>query len=305
MVFNSVLNKVNNLSVVKGGFEVYNIAKEVYKIVNEDEKAQEKKAEEIYKEAASKVTSQKESEIEQRIDYQVVQNASQITRKTITVAKDTQKKLLKKYLKLKTETMVHYEQLMALLKANVKLAKERVSNNQIINSEQFKNAVKHLRIAKLSIVAFSKALYSGVDSYVDFDECYNQSMQISNQLVEQYERVKNMASEGMKSVSEVVCKNVNGLTENVSYNYQYAKQSLSTDYDSLKEVLLTNKDLFINYIKNLELEVYYSPLKSIKVMENLNKFIEESIIRVKSAMECVLSRCNSQEKTQEAEKTEE
>ena len=300
-----MLNKVNNLSVVKGGFEVYNIAKEVYKIVNEDEKVQEKKAEEIYKEAASKVTSQKESEIEQRVDYQVVQNASQITRKTITVAKDTQKKLLKRYLKLKAKTMVHYEQLMALLKANVKLAKERVSNNQIINSEQFKNAVKHLRIAKLSIVAFSKTLYKAVDSYVDFNECYNQSMQISNQLVEQYERVKNMASEGMKSASEVVCKNVNGLTENVSYNYQYAKQSLSTDYDSLKEVLLTNKDLFINYIKNLELEVYYSPLKSIKIMENLNKFIEESIIRVKSAMKCALSRCNSQEKTQEAEKTEE
>ena len=72
---------------------------------------------------------------------------------------------------------------MTLLKANAKLAREKVANSQIVNSEQFKNAVKHLRLARQRIINFSKVLYAGVDSYVDFEECYSQSMQISNQLV--------------------------------------------------------------------------------------------------------------------------
>lgn len=296
MVFNSMLETVKNTTVVKSGFEVFSIAREVYNIVNEDTDVPEKKAEQIYLQAASRVTKQPEPELQQRVDYKLVRQTSRTVRTATNNVRAARRRLREKTTALRKETIARFRELVELLKEKMAIVKERVNESGLWESERLKTVISNLKTAKQTVLVYSQLVYKQVDEFVDFESCYKQADELSEKCLDLYKRVKEVSVEGKNTIVDICSKNASSLSETVYYNYEYAKKSVSTDFGSFKEALQANRELFLAYVKNLDLEMYYSPEKSFKLVESLRAMMVMTVNTIRKQIEAVYPNCEQKSK---------
>jgi len=271
-----MFERVKNNSMIRNGMEIYSIAKEVYNIVNNKESTDMNKslnsAEEIYVAAVHKVTETSEKKIKSRPDYKIVHYGAQTYRKVKSVARGTKKIMKKRFNKVKTFISARVKEVNTLLKRVYSSCKRRFLDNKLMRSERMKNLKLQLKLYQTKTNDLASEIYKQVDNFVGFEECKNYASKLSNDVITYVNGAKNKVVESKNVIVDVASNNIASATKMANYSYYFMKQMVDADVQALRIALDTNKSLLIAYLKNLELEMYYSPDQSIKIIETLKQY---------------------------------
>lgn len=313
MVFNSVIERVRNNTMVKSGLEVYGIAKEVYNLVNNPSAADNEKrlnsVEEFYVCAAQKVTEHSEKKIKARLDYQVVHRSAQACRRVKSVSVGV-KRVIKKRLN-KTNDCLHvvYKRFKLLLRSGYIMCRDKIMMSDLVNSQKLRQLKIQLYNYQSKIHTIAKDVYTTADNFVGFEDCaaytkrvssdcisYTKKIstdcvlatkKVSNNVVNCGNSIKNKAIEGKNILVDVTANNLVSAYKIAGYSYGFAKQMVNADANALKIALDANRSLLLSYLKNLELEMYYSPDQSIKLFETLKNYASSGLSLLKETSDAV------------------
>lgn len=276
MVFDSVIQRMKNNSMIKSGLEVYNIAKEVYSLVNNKTTSYDdsplNSAEEIYVRATHKVTGRSEKKIKSRIDYKVVHHSAQVGRKIKSVAVGVKKVIKKRYSRGRDYVYTQFKKVQQIAHHGYLACKKRILESRMMNSERVKSLKIQLYHYQNKINMLATVLYTQIDNFVGFDDCAILARKVTNDIKGYVNSIKNKAIEGKNIVVDVTTNNVASAHKMAVYSYGFAKQIVQADALALKVAFDTNRSLLIAYLKNLELEMYYSPEQSIKLIETIKNY---------------------------------
>lgn len=142
-----------------------------------------------------------------------------------------------------------------------------------MNSENVKNLKIQLYHYQNRINLLATAIYIQVDNFVDFDDCAMYAKKVTNNVTAYANVIKSKAIEGKKIIVDVARNNIASAHKVVVYSYGFARQMVQADALAVKNAFDTNRSLFIAYLKNLELEMYYSPEQSIKLIETIKQYV--------------------------------
>ena len=276
MVFDRVLERMKNNTMVKSGLEVYSIAKEVYNLVNNDTSSgatkQFQSAEEIYVCAVHKVTDRSEKKIKSRIDYKLVHYTAQTYRKIRSVSRTIAKKIKKRYNQLKSSAAARVKSVNMMIRRGYSACKERFLESRLMRSEMLKNLkIKFYHYQNRASV-LAKNIYTQVDSFIGFNDCNQYARKVTSDIKTYYINFMDKAVDKKNVLVDITTNNIASASKMAIYSYDFAKKVLMADLQAFMTAVDTNKTLIFTYLKNLELEMYYSPDQSIKIIETIKQY---------------------------------
>ena len=276
MIFDKVFAKMKNTSMIRNGIEVFNIAKEVYNIVNKTEPIESNKtlisAEEIYVAAVQKVTQRSEKKIKAQIDYKVVHYSAQTFRKTQSIARSTKKIIKRKYNGVKNTLHTRINQIKGVSSCGYTNCKRKLLNSHMMRSEFMKSIQNQLIYLKMKSYTFVKEIYKQIDNFVGFDECKQIIKNLISNIKNRFDQTLKIITSAKNTTVNIFKNNMTSTSKVAIYSFEFTKRILQADIQALSAAIDTNKELLLGYLKNIELEMYYSPDQSIRLVETLRKY---------------------------------
>lgn len=276
MVFDKVLEKVKNNTMFKSGLEVYSIAREVYNLVNsnniEDVQKPLNSAEEIYVCAAQRITEQSEKKIKSRIDYKVVHQSAMACRKVKSVAVSAKKMIKKRYNRAKEFVLNKYRMAKDIACTGYSSCKRRFMASRFMTSKKMQKLKVQLYNSQNKVTTMASKLFTQVDNFVGFKDVMKYAKKVTNDTKNYGLTIKNKAIEGKNIIVDLTTNNIVSASRMAVYSYGFAKQMVQADAQAMKMAFDTNRTLMMAYLKNLELEMYYSPDQSIKLIETFKQY---------------------------------
>ena len=304
-IVSNLFNKVKQNKLITESMTIYQIATEVYQTVRRDnELEKDHPMEKIYLDACVHVTKTTHKEAAQRPDYKAVAFTFKNARKVQEKSKEQVGKLyensktLRRNLQnqkesLKTSLSVKFsgarKQLASLQDYTAGLTKvarveisERLSSVQariydaydsMINSDIFvrmsdkiREKVKFARdVFMFTILTGRDLTYASVTWVKDKLAAYPLYKNLSTIAASQLQTLKS----GYNYAAGTFRNNEKAALEMFNYNYNAAAHALEQNKKVAHLFYLENKKSVSNYLKDYEVEIFYSPKNSVKVVEFL------------------------------------
>ncbi len=264
----SSLESLKSTSIVSNGLEVCNIAYEVYNTVQSDNKAQEAKAEEIYANAARKVTKLPNKSIKKRLDYKLVAKSAVTGRRVKKISKKTLKSVKTNFLKLKKEI----KRLSTKLKTDILKISEylKINFNRILSQspEKLNTILESLKSFTSNFYSYNMELFTKLNDCIDVSTLLKKSQEKLNEF-------KAVLVDNSVKLSETMTKNKANLQEICKYNCKQLTNGFIQNWLIIKKLVALNQNLISEYCEKLDLELFYSPKHSVKPIASLKSYYSD------------------------------
>ena len=273
-MFDIIFKKLRDIKIVAKGFEIYRIAKEVYKEIK-NSKESDSLIEGICLNPATEVVYREPNESVKRIDCKVIAKLSSKYRclknklsknyslciKNVNKVRTVTKFI---YYSTKNKVMRHYFHLKALAIAFFNKTKNIVNNVffWVIN-----------RISDSSMIRSNKRF----DCFL-----YNSLTLIQSRFRIILKCIKKITIRFYLYFTNVFLLNDKSLKQTANYSYYSACNGIKTNWQLFLEALKLNEQLLTKYFSELDLEIYYTPEKCMRLKDIIKEYIEEITLDIMS-----------------------
>ena len=268
-----MLDKVRTNGVISRGVEIYNIAKEVYNVVNSD-KGNQDSAEDIYMTAVETITKDSPEAIDKRIDFRAVKATATNLRALRSRAGKYKARAQQKISELRKRAIEILKWGFAELKSIYIRFRVIIFQSKVCNSKRIRPLVAKLRELKTRL--------PDIQNKIDRKQFDNLNVDIlKDKSLKALQTLKLMIKSSIGYFLSTVAQNDESIKEMASYSYQSARKGISANWSLFVKTLKTNEELLLKYLNDIELEFYYGPGKSIKLADIIREYIEDITLDVR------------------------
>lgn len=275
-----MLEKVCRNKVVASGLEVYNIAKEVYNLVNSNTSAQDT-AEDIYLTATKSVTNKPADAITKRLDYKAVKATATKYRTLKTKINSCRNAIHNSCTKVKEQSLKGLRWCFEQLKMVYTRFKECSKQTWLYKTRGVQFFVLRLQRLRNRLATITSKFNKTNTDGIGFDELRDRSMQALKTL-------NAMIKNSIAYFFNTIAQNDESIKETANYSYQAARNGLKTNWQMFLDTLRNQERLLIKFFNDMEFEVYYGRGKSIKLVDTVKEYIEDITLDVREQESIIL-----------------
>lgn len=272
-MFDQMLAKVRNNKVVASGLEVYNIAREVYKLVNTGE-GNQSPAEDLYATAVESVTLLPTEAIRQRLDYRTVRKTAGKCRTVQSQIRSCRSVVKESFSKIRERAVKSMKRSVDQMRLIYSKFQEVFESSRFYQWRPVQSVISRLRRLGSRLACVKTRLTGNQLDNMGVDDLREKGMQTLKTL-------KTMIRNSINYFSDTVAHNDECIKDAANYSYQSAREGMRTNWELFLKTLKMHEQLLIKYFTELEFEVYYGPGKSIKVVDLVKEYIDDITLDVR------------------------
>lgn len=255
----SLFDQVKQLTIVEKGLEAARIASETFSLVKKDfNKTEGENVEVIYKNVLMSVKKIDDVQASARLDYKVVEAAGKISR-------DAAKKLSEKVRK--------FNNTIKSVKSALEPVKKYVTSTSASLQQLIVNAYGTVRKVVQNFIAtirdHSKTLFEIGQSYAGQVKNYLLAFDCVKLICANLTTLKKTVDTQANFALTTTKKNIQSAADNTSLIKNTLQESYSTNKSIFSSLISSNVSIISAFFSKFDVELFYSPEKSVKVIESV------------------------------------
>lgn len=274
---NNGIEVIRNNRIVNQSYQAYNIAREVYVLVQEEKEESPQNLEDQYLRASHQITYIPTDLIRERLDFQLVQRSASTGRKIKKLTKKVSESILREYEEIKQKILSLFIDLRNKCKQMISLAVSKIEEFLKGSPDRLKKLIQKLKEFADSFYKINLFFLKQMTEKLRLEDLISYSLA-------QLQKLKQFVLCGTQRFCSNVRRNKESLKKVILFNIENFKLLFQHNTKIIENLLDVNEKVIHQYFQDLDIEIYCGrdpPSKPLAYLRNVyDRIMNEGNINI-------------------------